>query len=329
MKEYVYETITHPVDLYQQMERLNQSVVKTECRDENIRVRELLDLGNDNWAIYSSVSYCESIKQTMQTNFTENWMRIMYVRNENNDMVVDVEISLATHDRMVNEKKIGFETFKCETWIQQEGEMKMLLVFLNEKFLKRELWYVDLNKITNTILLSRVKEIQDKIVEIGKNIRADKYNGTESYFANLDKSQKVEIISPLISKSLGIIFPPEREYVSEKTKLEIIGVRQAEQKLMQDFSSPVITLDELAKIAGVNRVKFQELFKKLYGDSFYVHYQKGRFNHAKKLIIEDNYNLCDAAYAVGFRNLSHFSRQFERLMGVKPMYLKTKKLSVL
>ena len=74
MKEYVYKIITHPIDLYQQMEQLNQSVnyIENKIQDTNFGVRELLDLGNDNWAIYSSVRYFENIKQTMQTNYTRN-----------------------------------------------------------------------------------------------------------------------------------------------------------------------------------------------------------------------------------------------------------------
>ena len=329
MKEYVYEIITHPIDLYQQMEQLNQSVnyIENKIQDTNFGVRELLDLGNDNWAIYSSVRYFENIKQTMQTNYTRNWMRLMYARNKEDDMVFEAEV-LVNYDKMANRKKIGFETYKSETWIQRNGDVRMVFVFLNEHFLKQELWYIDSNKITNTTLYPRVNEVQDKIAEMGKNIEVYKFDDTENRFDDLEKSRKIEIVLKLIINSLRIIFPNKDEHISEKVRLEIMGVRQAEQKLMEDFSTDVIILDELAKIAGVNRVKFQELFKKLYGDSFYVHYQQGRFNHAKKLIIEENYNLCEAAYAVGFKNLSHFSRQFERLMGVKPKHLKCKTFSV-
>jgi AraC-like DNA-binding protein len=330
MKEYVYETITHPVDLYQEMQQLNQSVSNIESRskDENLGIRELLDLGNDNWAIYSSVRYFENIKQTMQTNYSRNWMRLMYVRNEQDDMFLDVEFSIANHEKTINGKRNGFETYKSETWIQRNGDVRMLFVFLNEDFLKQQLWYMDLNKVTNAMLRPRISEIQDKIVEMGKNIGVHKFNGTENRFADLEKSQKTDIILKLIINSLWVIFPNENENISDKARLEIMGVRQAEKKLMEDFSTDVITLDELAKIAGVNRVKFQELFKKLYGSSFYVYYQIGRFNYAKKLIMEENYNLSDAAYAVGFKNLTHFSRQFERLMGIKPIQLKCKVFSM-
>ncbi len=331
MKEYVYQTITHPVDLYHEMQQLNESVSDIECKskDGDLGIRELLDLGNDNWAIYSSVRYYESIKQTMQTNYSRNWLRMMYVRNHEDDMFLDVEISLANHEKFIKGKNNGFETYKSETWIQHTGDVRMMFVFLNEDFLKQELWYMDLNTITNVALRSRINEVQNKIVELGKYMGVHKFNSNKNRFSDLEKSEKINIVLSLITNSLKIIFPNENEYISEKTQFEIMGIRQAEQKLMEDFSNDAITLDELAKIAGVNRVKFQELFKKLYGNSFYVYYQKGRFNYAKKLIAEENYNLCDAAYAVGFKNLTHFSRQFERLMGVKPMQFKSKAVRVI
>ena len=52
-KEYVYKTITHPVDMDQEMEQLNQSVtnIESKTKAEKLGFRDLLDLGNDNWAI--------------------------------------------------------------------------------------------------------------------------------------------------------------------------------------------------------------------------------------------------------------------------------------
>jgi YesN/AraC family two-component response regulator len=307
MKEYVYETITHPTDLFREMQKTNQPINELENENKNDGMRELIDLGNDNWAICSSIHYFENIKQTMQTNYSRNWLRLMYVRNEEDDMVLDIEFSSANYEKKTNGKRVGFEAYKSETWIHQSGNVRILFVFLNEDFLKSHF---------------RIDEIQRKILEMGKNIDFEKLNAIDGCFTDLGKSQKIKTILDIVIDSLKTVFPNENERLPEKSRLEIMGVMQAEQKLMQDFSAEAITLDELAKIAGVNRVKFQELFKRLYGNSFYVHYQKGRFNFAKKLILEENYNLCDAAYAVGFKNLTHFSRQFEKLIGIKPIQLK-------
>jgi AraC-like DNA-binding protein len=326
MKEFIYETITHPVDLFHEIQKVNQptNALQQPVNLQHNSVFELIDLKDDNWAIYCSVCYAESVKHIMQTNYDKNWMRLMFIKNQNYDVDLDIELYPARLPQKSNSKNRGFESYKSETWIQQEGRVKMMFVFLNEHFLKKELWYVEWSKILHTMLRSKMDEVQEMIHNICKNIGINKLDESEDRFMALADKHKVSIIQKLVNGSLAIIFPNENERVSEKVNIEISGIMQAEQKLMEDFSNDAITLDELAKIAGVNRVKFQELFKKVYGNSFYVYYQKGRFDYAKKLISEQNYSLSEAAYAVGFKNLTHFSRQFEKLIGIKPIQLKSR-----
>jgi AraC-like DNA-binding protein len=327
MKEFIYETITHPVDLFHEIQKNNQPISTSLqlVNPQHNSVFELIDLEDDNWAIYCNICYAESVKHTMRTNYNKNWMRLMFIKNQNYDVDLDLELHPATHlPRKIYKKNRGFESYRSETWIQQEGSVKMMFVFLNEDFLKKQFWYVEWGKILHTMLRPKIDEVQEMIHNICKNIGINKFDEPEDRFMALANKHKVSVIQKLVNDSLAIIFPNENERISEKVNIEISGIRQAEQKLMEDFSNDAITLDELAKIAGVNRVKFQELFKKVYGNSFYVYYQKGRFDYAKKLIAEQNYSLSDAAYAVGFKNLTHFSRQFERLIGIKPIQLKSR-----
>lgn len=313
MKEYFYNTITHPTDLFREMTKLLESI-----DDKTTVVRELIDLGNDNWAIYGSIEYIENFKLTIKTNYTKNWMRLLFIKFDDNDIILDAEVSMA--NTYESTPQIGFESYKTTTWIQKKGFVRSLMVFLNEDFLKKDLWNLDLNTIRNKELKPRVCEIQPKIPEVVQNLLANQL----TCFTDLNLFKKREIVLKLICDSLWVIFPNQNLQITEKLRTEILGIRQAKRQLMNDFSSEPLTLDELAKIAGVNRVKFQKLFKEQYGDNFYTYYQKGRFNHAKYLIEEKNYNLCEAGSAIGFRNLTHFSRQFERFMGIKPIQCKSK-----
>jgi AraC-like DNA-binding protein len=326
MKEYIYNTITHPVDFYREMSQLSQSVVTPEHErsEANVVVRELIDLGDDSWAIYSSMRFSESIKLTMKTNYDKNWMRLLFIKFHENDVILDAEISKANNYSFLPKEQIGFETYKSETWIQKDGNVRMLKVFLNEEFLKKELWHIDLNTIKNRELRIKVNGIQPQIMDVIRVLGIDRLDNHQNRFMDLDKSKQKELVLKLIRDCLWVIFPNQNAQITEKARQEIIGIREAEKHLMSDFSSDVPSLDELAKIAGINRAKFQKLFKDIYGDSFYTYYQKGRFNHAKQLIEEKSYNLCDAGYAIGFKNLTHFSRQFERFMGIKPISLKSK-----
>ena len=326
MKEYVYDTITHPKDLFIEMNKLTQSMTISEKEDfeKNTIGRELLDLGNDSWAIYSSVRHFQSVKLTMKTHYEKDWMRLVFVKFYENDVVLDAEISTANNQSFLCKNKTGFETYKSETWIQKNGDIRMLMVFLNQDFLDKGLWSINLNTIKNNDFRPRIGLIQSEIMDIIRHLGIDKFDNDKNRFLDLKQFEQKKIILKLITETLWAIFPNHNAQVSEKLRLEIIGIREAEKHLMSDFSSEPHSLDELAKIAGVNRVKFQKIFKEMYGNSFYTYYQKGRFSYARQLIEEKNYNLCEAGYAIGFKNLTHFSRQFERFMGIKPISLKGK-----
>ena len=265
----------------------------------------------------------------MKTNYERDWMRLVFVKFLDNDVVLDADISTANHESFLCGNKSGFETYKTETWIQKNGDIKILMVFLNQDYFNKELWSIDLGTIKNNDFRPRVSKIQSEIMNIVHYLGIDKFDIDKNRSFDLEKSDKKQIVLKLITETLLTIFPNQNAKVSEKIRLEIIGIREAEKYLMSDFSSEPYSLDELAKIAGVNRVKFQKLFKEMYRDSFYTYYQKGRFNYARQLIEEKNYNLCEAGSAIGFRNLTHFSRQFERLIGVKPVSLKSKLYSFL
>ena len=326
MKEYIYETITHPKDLFREMSKLTQIMSGSDKEDfeKNIFRRELFDLGNDNWAIYSDIRNFQSIKLTMKTHYQRDWMRLVFVKFFDNDVVLDADISMANHESFLCGNKAGFETYKTETWIQKNGDIRILMVFLNQDFFNRELWSIDLDTIKNNDFRLRVSKIQSEIMNIIYHLGIDKFDIDKNRPLNLEESEKKQIVLKLITETLWTIFPNQNVQLSEKFRLEIIGIREAEKHLMSDFSSEPHSLDDLAKIAGVNRVKFQKLFKEIYGNSFYTYYQKGRFNYARQLIEEKNYNLCEAGAAIGFKNLTHFSRQFERFMGIKPISLKSK-----
>jgi AraC-like DNA-binding protein len=87
--------------------------------------------------------------------------------------------------------------------------------------------------------------------------------------------------------------------------------------VLADLSKPPI-LAELSVLAGMGETKLKSLFKQVFGDSIYDHFQKARMDEAAFLLRSAGHSVSEAGYALGFSNLSHFSRLFEKHHGLTP-----------
>jgi len=88
-------------------------------------------------------------------------------------------------------------------------------------------------------------------------------------------------------------------------------------RLMVDLSVQP-KLSELVLMANMSESKMKRMFKQIFGNSIYHYYQTLRMNEASYLIREDGITVSEAGYRLGFSNLSHFTRLFEKHMGIKP-----------
>ncbi|QJD80357.1 helix-turn-helix transcriptional regulator [Spirosoma rhododendri] len=77
-------------------------------------------------------------------------------------------------------------------------------------------------------------------------------------------------------------------------------------------------LTELAQLVGMSLSKLKRLFRQVFGCGPYGYYQTMRMNEAASLLREKRLSVSEVGYALGFSNLSHFSRVFEEHIGMKP-----------
>jgi AraC family transcriptional regulator len=83
------------------------------------------------------------------------------------------------------------------------------------------------------------------------------------------------------------------------------------------FGGP-ITIEEMARVAGLSPAHFSRLFKDVLGDSPYQFVMDYRVEQAKRMLVERSRSLADIALACGFADQAHFSRIFKRLTGQTP-----------
>jgi len=79
-----------------------------------------------------------------------------------------------------------------------------------------------------------------------------------------------------------------------------------------------LTVDNLACMARMNRIKFGRVFKERFGKTFKSYLNSIRIKNATELLLKSNLNITEIADAVGYRSVDHFERIFKKRYGVSP-----------
>jgi AraC-like DNA-binding protein len=79
-----------------------------------------------------------------------------------------------------------------------------------------------------------------------------------------------------------------------------------------------ISLDEIAKISGYSKYHFCRIFKKLSENTVIDYVNAIRIEKAKQLLKNSTLTIMEISYEVGFSHISHFNRNFKRIVGVTP-----------
>ena len=98
---------------------------------------------------------------------------------------------------------------------------------------------------------------------------------------------------------------------------DIERVRHAAGCLCQDPANPP-DIATLAATAGMSRSKFYRCFKQVFGYSPLDHLRSHRLDLAKGFLTQGSHNVTEAAFAVGYSNVSYFIRVFTAQFGVTP-----------
>jgi AraC-like DNA-binding protein len=88
-------------------------------------------------------------------------------------------------------------------------------------------------------------------------------------------------------------------------------------KLQANLDQPP-HIASLAKEAGMSEPKMRKLFKQTFGKGVFDYFQSLRIQEAARLLKENRMTVSEVGYQLGFTNLSHFSRVFEKYIGMKP-----------
>ncbi len=138
----------------------------------------------------------------------------------------------------------------------------------------------------------------------------------------LDSPAEAPVLMPLITRE--IIY---RLLVGEQgarlRHLAILGgytppIARAVERLRQDFVRP-LRIEEIARELGMSVSGFHHHFKAVTAMSPLQFQKRLRLEEARRLMLGEDLDAASAAYRVGYRDASHFNREYKSLFGVPPM----------
>jgi len=87
--------------------------------------------------------------------------------------------------------------------------------------------------------------------------------------------------------------------------------------ISKNFDQP-ISLEEVSKVAHLDKYAFCRYFKKVTHKSFVSYLNEFRVSMACKLLLKNTYSISQVCFLVGYNNISNFYKQFKKVMKVTP-----------
>ena len=144
-----------------------------------------------------------------------------------------------------------------------------------------------------------------------KNIvSVDMNNSMNNFYVQI----KVQELMYLLFSKLSLRENKTFKNINSNDAEKLLIIRN---EILSDLSTPPV-LSELASIASMSETKLKQLFKQTFGDTIYNYYQKARMEEAAFLLKQAKHSVSEVGYELGFSNLSHFSRLFEKQYGITP-----------
>jgi AraC-like DNA-binding protein len=113
----------------------------------------------------------------------------------------------------------------------------------------------------------------------------------------------------LVLRELG---PPAQRIAGRERQRLLEARRLLDARYAEDW-----TLERLAREVGLNEKKLQAGFRAMAGRTVHAHLREVRMDAAAAMLA-GGVSVTDAAYAVGFSSLSHFSKAFRQVRGCSP-----------
>lgn len=137
----------------------------------------------------------------------------------------------------------------------------------------------------------------------------------------LDQPEKISLLAPILLQEihLQLLLGPHGEVLkainTQGTKSH--HILKTINYLRDNVLQP-LEVDKLAQMVHMASSTFRKHFKAITSMSPTEYHQHLRLYEAQRLMLEDNQNVTNAGYLVGYESTTQFNREYKRLFGASP-----------
>ena len=97
----------------------------------------------------------------------------------------------------------------------------------------------------------------------------------------------------------------------------VAKIKNAKEIVLEHMANPP-SLEELAKVVGLNIKQLKIGFKEMYGMPVYTFLLNYKLDYAKQLLEEEELSVNEIATLIGYSSSSHFIAAFKKKYGLSP-----------
>lgn len=137
-----------------------------------------------------------------------------------------------------------------------------------------------------------------------------------------DHPEDIDVLAPLYMRELYYYLLTSDnkdkiiQFINQGTGME--RIKKITKTITDDFNKP-LSVEQLAKIAGMSVSNFHASFKAATTMSPLQYQKKIRLLKAKQLLLSTRCTAQEAAFQVGYTSVSQFSREYSRFFGASPI----------
>lgn len=135
---------------------------------------------------------------------------------------------------------------------------------------------------------------------------------------NVWESKKFGYTLKCKAELYNIIYNMRQEFFSYVPKGKIYIIRPAIDYIHENYTDGLLRIAELADMCSITPEYFRSIFKSFYGVSPKSYINGLKIARAKELLASGMYSVTEAAVMSGYTDMSHFSREFKKVVGITP-----------